>query len=293
MNIKKVLTSTAAGALMLGAIATGAFAANTTVVVTPADMATSVADVTADSSKWFFYNDETDQIDNTLGSFVVGPATPPAGTDSVQISVTGTQRRNLATYRFSGTPLADITTLAFSTYNPSAGNGGSITRSGYLNFNVDFNGSDSWQKRLVYVPSQNGTVQQDTWQEWDAINGGNALWAYSGTTWPVTGQPGTTLKSWNQILSDYPGVRIRVSDSWLGVRVGEPYADGYTENIDAFKFGTASGTTTFDFDMVAETPTPILVGPPTHKDQCKNGGWMTFNNPTFKNQGQCVSYTNH
>lgn len=36
--------------------------------------------------------------------------------------------------------------------------------------------------------------------------------------------------------------------------------------------------------------TPVVVGPPTNKDQCKNDGWKTFNNPTFKNQGSCVSY---
>jgi hypothetical protein len=41
---------------------------------------------------------------------------------------------------------------------------------------------------------------------------------------------------------------------------------------------------------VTEVP---LVGPPTSKEQCKNGGWATFNNPSFKNQGQCVSYVNH
>jgi len=41
---------------------------------------------------------------------------------------------------------------------------------------------------------------------------------------------------------------------------------------------------------VTEVP---LVGPPTSKDQCKHGGWQTFNNPSFKNQGQCVSYVNH
>ncbi len=35
---------------------------------------------------------------------------------------------------------------------------------------------------------------------------------------------------------------------------------------------------------------PVLVGPPTNKDQCKDNGWKTFNNPTFKNQGTCVSY---
>lgn len=33
--------------------------------------------------------------------------------------------------------------------------------------------------------------------------------------------------------------------------------------------------------------------PPTNKDQCKRGGWATFNNPSFRNQGQCVSYVNH
>ena len=29
------------------------------------------------------------------------------------------------------------------------------------------------------------------------------------------------------------------------------------------------------------------------KDQCKKGGWKNFNNPSFKNQGQCVSYVEH
>jgi hypothetical protein len=29
---------------------------------------------------------------------------------------------------------------------------------------------------------------------------------------------------------------------------------------------------------------------PTSKDQCKNGGWKTFTNPAFKNQGDCVSF---
>jgi len=33
-----------------------------------------------------------------------------------------------------------------------------------------------------------------------------------------------------------------------------------------------------------------IVGPPTSKDQCKDGGWKSFNNPAFKNQGDCVSF---
>jgi hypothetical protein len=32
---------------------------------------------------------------------------------------------------------------------------------------------------------------------------------------------------------------------------------------------------------------------PGSKADCKHGGWRTFTNPTFKNQGQCVSYVQH
>jgi hypothetical protein len=41
------------------------------------------------------------------------------------------------------------------------------------------------------------------------------------------------------------------------------------------------------------SPSVSHVRPPTDKDQCKKGGWQSFNNPSFTNQGQCVSYTNH
>lgn len=283
---KTLITVLAVAVALVGANAV--YAATTVKVVTPNDMATSFADVTSDPSLWFFYNDETDTIDNLLGSFVNGPDTAPAGNGGVEISVSGNQRRNLATYQFSGTPLSDITVMSFSTYNPSAGNGGSATRSGYLNFNVDFNGTDSWQRRLVYVPSINGAVTQDTWQEWNTIAGGEALWTWSGYfsnggMWP----DGNTsqYRKWSDIVAAFPSSRVRVTDSWLGVRVGEPYANGYTENIDAFKFGTSAGTTVFDFEP--------LVGPPTDKNECKKGGWEMFNNPSFKNQGDCVSYVNH
>ena len=30
--------------------------------------------------------------------------------------------------------------------------------------------------------------------------------------------------------------------------------------------------------------------PPSDKAQCKQAGWATFNNPAFRNQGECVSY---
>jgi len=39
-------------------------------------------------------------------------------------------------------------------------------------------------------------------------------------------------------------------------------------------------------------PAVPVVGPPATKDACKNGAWQVQNNPSFKNQGDCVSYFN-
>ncbi len=49
----------------------------------------------------------------------------------------------------------------------------------------------------------------------------------------------------------------------------------------------------FLFDNLSLLSGPILVGPPTNINQCKNNGWKTFNNPTFRNQGQCVDFVYH
>ncbi len=63
--------------------------------------------------------------------------------------------------------------------------------------------------------------------------------------------------------------------------------------------GGAGGTGTFRLDAGCWTgyqPTIKVeakaanVPAPTNKDQCKNNGWMSFNNPSFKNQGDCVSF---
>ncbi len=42
-----------------------------------------------------------------------------------------------------------------------------------------------------------------------------------------------------------------------------------------------------------EVPAPVVTGPPTSKNACKHDGWKSFTNPSFKNQGQCVSYVAH
>lgn len=46
----------------------------------------------------------------------------------------------------------------------------------------------------------------------------------------------------------------------------------------------------FLIDNVSLNSGPVLIGPPENKEVCKKDGWKEFNNPTFKNQGDCVSY---
>jgi hypothetical protein len=71
----------------------------------------------------------------------------------------------------------------------------------------------------------------------------------------------------------------------FSINVGDTTAsdaglDGYYDKVVV---STTGGSTTYDFE-------PVLT--PTSKDQCKNGGWMNFNTPVFKNQGDCVRYAN-
>jgi hypothetical protein len=51
--------------------------------------------------------------------------------------------------------------------------------------------------------------------------------------------------------------------------------------------GNAGVLAVTPFTIITYVP-PVLS--PTTKDQCKDDGWRDFTNPTFKNQGQCVSY---
>jgi len=48
----------------------------------------------------------------------------------------------------------------------------------------------------------------------------------------------------------------------------------------------------FDLDAIGDA-CDLETGPPTNKDQCKDGGWALFDQPrTFKNQGDCIQYVN-
>ncbi len=216
-------------------------------VVRRDDLAENLTELGAAPSSWLFWNDTNDTV-MTLNQFsgTGGVNDIVAGPDSVgaaQMTLdTGVNPRyNIATYKYKDVKLSDIGSLKYRIYDDSVS-----SETPFLHFNVDFNNSDTWQRRLVMVPTG---VTVDTWTTVDAINGGTALWTYSGNFWPAGGSetgttPGTTAKTWASILADYPNAETRSTDSFFGVRVGHPGPTGEQSFVDWIEF---DGETT-DFE---------------------------------------------
>lgn len=87
----------------------------------------------------------------------------------------------------------------------------------------------------------------------------------------------------------------------IGVAISPDGTRAYATNIFV-QFCTVSVIDTATNTVVTTIPVGVNpfavaitpgVGPPTHKDQCKDDGWKTFTIPEkFKNQGACISFVN-
>lgn len=200
------------------------------------------------------------EVENSILTFVDGPAAPIYGTGSVQLSVTqdtlplDVNDQFLTNYFFQGVSLEDITRLEYSTYQPST-NPGLATFTATLRLNVDFFGPGSNPTGIIdYNPAANGlAVTQDTWQEWDAIEtNGAAEWTFDGAEWPDSALPGSTPRTWAQILSAYPNARIDTNNAFVGLFVANG-TDSSTlqENVGSFTFGAYEGVTRYVFSQDA------------------------------------------
>ncbi len=216
------------------------------------------------------------------GQMVSGPSTPPTGPGSAQMTATlDTDRFMLGTIGHNSTKLSDITSLMYSTYRNTGGSALAIA----LQFNIDTDITDSniaWQGRLVYEPYYTQTVLDDTWQTWNTLSdSGTGNWWFSGAPGNVSCSIGNPC-TWNEVKTAFPNAGIHATLGATLFKVGGGWT-GFDGNVDNFTIGVSGVDTTYDFELVA----PVII--PENKDQCKNGGWQSFTNPSFKNQGECVS----
>jgi len=241
------------------------------------------------------------QIDGDPGTsvtFVDGPATPPLGSGSVrlQIPANGDLFTNLRHPGYAGTTLSSLTALDYYTYVTQNMGG----QAAYLILNVDTDNDGVTDDLLFFEPVyQNGTYSGDSvpnqcgnplcvtpgqWQHWNALVGG--WWSAND------GFGGPPLHSLAGYEALHPGTKIvNRADGAGGVRIaaggGAGAWDNFDGNADAFTIGVSHNNTTYNFDLHTA---------PSNKDQCKDGGWQTFNpnRPAgpFKNQGDCIQFVN-
>ena len=206
-------------------------------------------------------------------SFVGGPASPPLGVGSLEMTSDGTTAKaQFVTDAYAGSGLGALGTISYWDYRSSASTTIPLQRVS-LNVPVLLNG-DSGFTTLVFEPvyQPGASLASDTWQQW--LASGDGVWWSTRT---VTSGDGTTtfcggatyacMRTWDDIVASFPDAVV----GQVGFNIGSGWAGTFSGNADALTVGG----TTYNFES---------------KDACKDGGWRTFNTPTFANQGDCVSF---
>jgi len=231
-----------------------------TVVVSPGNM-----------QGWAFMTTDNNGLpapgNGNTAQMVTGPATPPLGTGSAQLATasgqgdTSSQIRNTL---YAGVRLDSLTALSYSTYD-TVNNGQQFP---YIELNIATTGSGAPDDILFFEPPyqtpssgnpslpNQGDPILNTWQTWDALAGG--WWDNNGVV-----NPGTGVGSLATYLAAYPNATIENSSAgYGGVRLTVGFAspeDNFNGYVDKFTIGTASGTTTYNFEAVPEPSTLLLV----------------------------------
>lgn len=133
-----------------------------------------------------------------------------------------------------------------------------------LNIQVDFLGNGVSFTTLVYEPVYNvasqGPVIPGVWQEWDAYEGGSAIW---WSTANIPGAPSGTYHPWSAITAANPNARIV---SLFGFNVGSGWSGVSLNAADGLFLGTTSeGDYLFDFEASRTVRIDVRPGSSTNQ----------------------------
>jgi hypothetical protein len=152
-----------------------------------------------------------------------------------------------------------------------------------------------WDVSGNYVAAEEylgGTYPHDMFLTQDAAgnvtgNGGNPVGGPYSYSWHVSS--GVVIGNTITLTLAYDTGAVGTTEQMTGTiaangSISGNWSDDYLGQSRTGTWQTTSG---------AAVLVPVPPSGPTNMDQCKNNGWKTFSSPSFKNQGQCVSYTNH
>lgn len=284
-------SAAAAGIALALSLAGVASAAPTTTYVLPADLGATTAVGTPCApnpvKKWCTQTREG-------GVITIAPSSlPRSGPASLYLSTPDTlpdptpsvsDKAYTLNSTLAGAPLSSLTTLAYESYVITPGRD-NPQQAPALNIEIDRNGPSvaGGYSVLVWEPIYTGaTVVPGQWQSWTP-SASNGWWS---TRDVVLGVP--QLPQFPHYSSTFAQVKAALPDAIIvsiGVNQGGGNP-GLSSNVDLLTVNN----TVYDFELDANHDGIADTAPPTSKDQCKDDGWKTFNNPTFKNQGDCVSY---
>jgi hypothetical protein len=254
---------TVAGVAAIAALLTltAAFAA-TTITVTPSNtQGWSTADSTPGGAVNFV-------VDNTA----------PGGVGALQLTTNMTTTAKAQYLHAANTPLAGVNDLSYYTKQNSPSP--AVADPAYQLI-VFLNGTTGFST-LVFEPYQNplqGPIIPNAWQQWDVDSG--LFWSTRTVVCPNGTVNGTSGGPATYTLAQIKALCPNAAVIGFGVNIGSNNP-GYNVETDLFNFNG----TIYDFE-------PFDVA--TDKDECKDDGWQNAtraDGTPFRNQGDCVSYTN-
>ncbi|HEX8131302.1 MAG TPA: thrombospondin type 3 repeat-containing protein [Pyrinomonadaceae bacterium] len=310
LSLVVAVVALAAGTIGFASMSSPAAVDCGTKVVLATDV-TRQAENTPPTDNWVLYTRAG--TPPTAGEFVVGPGDPALGDGSFQMTTaTGAEKVFLFNYDHIGTKLADINTISYQTYRSA----GSLQQVAALNMVIDFNGPNAAGgfATLVFEPVYNvteqGAVVSGEWQDWIA-SGSGIWWSTRAINGQCAGATAACDKTWDEIKANNPDAVI-LEGFGFNQGSGNP---GLVTAVDALTLNCV----TYDFEPDSDSDgigdgydnCPLVANAgqadtdgdgigdacdtstkPTSKDQCKNGGYTRFNDPAFRNQGDCIQFVN-
>ena len=224
------------GLSCLGAVVAGPALANTIVVTQ------------YNTDGWTFSNQDNAPFTNASGDYEFGPATPPLGNGSAQLTVGDSQSSEILYMAFSPVAASSLQTLNYWTYVTSSqfGSGSAPT----LQFDL-YTGTGTYEGRLVFDLGLLGnSVQHNVWQDWDA-SGNLSAWYFTHASVGSCSISGAYC-TLSQALSQLNGIDI--ADVLFKAGSGQANFNG---NVDDFDFNG----TVYNFEDVPEPGTlGVLLG---------------------------------